>query len=279
LFIQSKTIKLDHIELAAQIVGDVKNPQLLCLHGWQDNLNTFHRLTPILKDFCFVLIDWPGHGESQHRSSDSHYHFIDQVDDLVGVLQQDWINPVAVIGHSMGAAVLSLVCASFPELVKKAVFIDMLGPLSIDESETHLQIRKSVLRYKNLERLQSRVFPSIESAVRRRQQAAPMPYDDVLPIVERNLASVEKGYIWRTDPRLKIPSKFRMTESQVQTLLKQIAMPVLLIASSESLEALRMNMHARLDAIADFQLEVVDGGHHIHIEQAEKVSHLIRQFL
>jgi pimeloyl-ACP methyl ester carboxylesterase len=276
----SKVIELDHIKIAAEIHGDANKPQLLCLHGWQDNLNSFHRLLPFLTNYyCVVLIDWPGHGASQHRSSDSHYHFIDQVDDLVGVLELEWLNPVAVIGHSMGAAVLSLVCASFPELVRKAIFIDMLGPLSIDESETHLQMRKSVLRYKNLDRFQSKVFQSIDAAVRRRQQAAPMPYDDVLPIVERNLQRVENGFSWRTDPRLKIPSKFRMTESQVQVLLKQIASPVLLIASSESLNGLRMNMHARLKAIDDFQLEVIDGGHHIHIEQPEKVSNLINHFL
>jgi pimeloyl-ACP methyl ester carboxylesterase len=272
-------IKLNHIDIAAEIFGDSTKPQLLCLHGWQDNLNSFHRLLPFLADYCVVLIDWPGHGKSQHRSKDSHYHFIDQVDDLVGVLQLEWLNPVAVIGHSMGAAVLSLVCASFPELVGKAIFIDMLGPLSIDESETHLQMRKSVLRYQNLDRFQSNVFNSIDSAVKRRQQAAPMPYDDVLPIVERNLKRVDGGFTWRTDPRLKIPSKFRMTESQVQTLLKQISMPVLLIASNESLDALRMNMHARLQSIDDFQLEVVTGGHHIHIEQPEQVSKLIGEFV
>lgn len=101
--------------------------QILCLHGWQDNSNTFKKLVPLLpEDYWLVALDFPGHGFSSHRVPGMPYHGPDYLIDLKAVLARKrpehlqklssrsrlilliielgWKN-YTVIGHSMGAGI------------------------------------------------------------------------------------------------------------------------------------------------------------------------------
>ena len=66
--------------------GPADGPLCLCLHGWLDNANSFLPLAEKLPQLQLVAIDLPGHGQSDHRSPDAHYHFLDWVDDVVQLL-------------------------------------------------------------------------------------------------------------------------------------------------------------------------------------------------
>jgi pimeloyl-ACP methyl ester carboxylesterase len=77
-------IKLPWGTIAAQ---EWKTPQwkkqILMLHGWQDNSNSFKRLVPLLpNDWWTVAIDFPGHGFSSHRVEGLPYHGTDYVIDV-----------------------------------------------------------------------------------------------------------------------------------------------------------------------------------------------------
>lgn len=50
----------------------------------------------------------------------------------------------SLVGHSMGGGVASLVAASFPELVERCVFIDILGPYSFTQATSPRRLRASV---------------------------------------------------------------------------------------------------------------------------------------
>ena len=57
-------------------------------------------------------------------------------------------------------------------------------------------------------------------------------------IVARNLAPCEGGFTWTTDARLHGASAVKMTPGQVQSLMRALSMPVLLLLA-ESTKATR----------------------------------------
>ncbi|XP_052016941.1 serine hydrolase-like protein 2 isoform X4 [Apodemus sylvaticus] len=69
--------------IAVKIWGSQKNPPVLCLHGWLDNANSFDRLIPLLpQDFCYVAMDFGGHGLSSHYNPGLpyyHQNFVSEV--------------------------------------------------------------------------------------------------------------------------------------------------------------------------------------------------------
>jgi pimeloyl-ACP methyl ester carboxylesterase len=91
---------------------------------------------------------------------------------------------------------------------------------------------------------------------------------------------VEGGFVWRSDPRLTLPSALRLTEETVQAVLRRIAAPVLVIAADPPPAYFSAATRAaRLACLADARVEVIPGGHHLHMEQPDRVAAPLRDFL
>uniref|UniRef100_A0ABK0LSH9 Serine hydrolase-like 2 n=1 Tax=Rattus norvegicus TaxID=10116 RepID=A0ABK0LSH9_RAT len=92
--------------IAVKVWGLQKNPPVLCLHGWLDNANSFDKLIPFLpKDFCYVAMDFGGHGLSTHYSPGLpyyHHNFVSEVRRVVSAFK--WTR-LSLLGHSFGGVV------------------------------------------------------------------------------------------------------------------------------------------------------------------------------
>jgi len=85
-----------------QTIG--QGPDVLLLHGAAASGHSFHRLGPHLPGFRLIMPDLPGHG---YTRAGGHLRLgLDAMaDDLTSLCaDQDW-RPMAIIGHSAGAAV------------------------------------------------------------------------------------------------------------------------------------------------------------------------------
>ncbi len=272
------TFQLPQLKLAAKVYGDDQLPKILLLHGWLDNCASFDALAPYLAEYQLVALDWPGHGLSEHRAPGARVHFLDQVDDLVLLLQQQ--SPfAAVVGHSMGGAVAALAAGAFPELFTKLIFLDMLGPLSAESGHAASMLRRAIKLGQKESRRQVRQFDSFEQALQRRAMVSTLDAELLKPIVQRNLAQIDGNYQWCTDPRLKLPSAYRMTEEQVLAVLQSIKADCYLIASETLFEREPEKMQLRRNSVPNLKVDILNADHHLHIEQPERVALLIRQFL
>jgi pimeloyl-ACP methyl ester carboxylesterase len=162
--------------------------RILCLHGFMDNCRSFYQLAPkIISHFqrkndsicslkedgrpissssssrvndddvygkgCevrvdLVAFDFPGHGQSSHKSADStptivvtdcvHY-----VMEVVSHLGWDDLGFV-LIGHSMGGIVSVVYAASFPNQVQKLFLLDSYGPDCDRPESVSARIRRHV---------------------------------------------------------------------------------------------------------------------------------------
>ena len=267
-------------ELAALRGGTPGGPRLLCLHGWLDNAASFLPLAPHLAEFDLVALDLPGHGASAHRAPGYDYAFVDWVHDVLDAMDSLGWPQADLLGHSMGGAIASAVAAAAPARVRRLALLEALGPISGEPGPAGQRLRDAVAARRAVATRPARIIPDLDTAVAARLAASRMTDEAARLIVERNLRPVEGGHAWRSDPRLTLPSALRMAEDTVQSLLRAIEAPVLVIAADPSPPYFSAAVReARLACLADGRVVVFDGGHHLHMEQAARVAAPLLDFL
>jgi pimeloyl-ACP methyl ester carboxylesterase len=261
--------------------GNPDGRRVLALHGWLDNAASFLPLMPHLSGFDVVALDLPGHGASAHRLPGYDYVFVDWIHDVLDALDALGWPRARLLGHSMGGAIASVVAAAAPERVERLAAIEALGPLSGVASEAGVRLRQAVTARRALDpSRQPRVIADIESAVDARLAASAMTREAARLIVERNLRPVDGGFAWRSDPRLTLPTHVRTHEDFVLAWIEAIQAPTLVIAADPSPPYFTpTTLASRLARLSDGRVEVIAGGHHLHMEQPARVAEPLRAFL
>ncbi|GAB3510892.1 alpha/beta fold hydrolase [Pseudoxanthomonas daejeonensis] len=268
-------------ELAGLRVARPGRPRVIALHGWLDNAASFLPLLPHLPDLDLLLLDLPGHGHSAHLPVGAEYGLTTHLYAVLDAADALGWESFTLLGHSMGAAIATLVAAAVPSRVERLALIETLGPLAepVETTAARLQQAVAVARARPAGAA-LRVFPDLAVAVRARMQASQLDEANARLLVERGTRPVEGGRVWRSDPRLTRPAASRLTESQVAALLSAITCPVRLLYADPAQpyfpEPVRQ---ARLAAVRHAELNVVPGGHHLHMDQPAVVADFYRDFL
>jgi pimeloyl-ACP methyl ester carboxylesterase len=95
---------------------------------WEDTI-----LEPLAAEHRTIAVELFGMGFSA-RLADGAYDYQTWVDQLVGVLDGLGITRADFVGHSLGAAVVSLLAAEHPERVNRLVLVAPLVPLTDEET-------------------------------------------------------------------------------------------------------------------------------------------------
>ena len=276
---QEFEVSLNHITLRGLKFGSPEKPTILALHGWLDNANSFAPLATFLPDFHVIALEFAGHGKSDHRSPDAHYHLVDNVQDLHQVIERLALSPVVLLGHSMGGIVASMYAASFPEMVSKLVIMESFGPLTMEADSSHEQLKKSIASRIAMESKTVKHPESVEKAVTARLMAGKMAKSSAQLLMERNIEVKGELLTWRTDPRLRTISSLRLTEAQANAFLRNIACSWLTILGEEGFEKLKVNFEKRRHLVKNMTFKTCPGGHHLHMDQPENVASEILRFL
>lgn len=288
--IKEVNFTFDTMSLQGLVCGNdqQKDNVVLCLHGWLDNAASFLPLLPYFQQNMpekqFIALDWAGHGNSSHKSLDAHYHFIDWVYDLLQLFEHKQWQNVDIVAHSMGGMVASAFAAAFPERVRSLTLIDSIGFISAKAEQTTKQLRDGMLsRFKNntrqLNTQQKKLHPNPESAIKARIAVSDLKYQQAKILVERGLLKESQGFSWRTDSRLRNTSPYRLTLKQAQQFIRDIKCPVQLIYGSKGLDLVNSGIEIFGPLFERFSSIEVAGGHHVHMEQPEKIAELIQYFL
>ena len=257
--------------LAALSWGETEAPTWLALHGWLDNAASFTRLAPRLASQLqvrIVAIDFAGHGLSNWFPPNIDYAVWDYCHDVLDTLEALKLERCALMGHSLGAGVATLMAAAMPERVSRLVLIDGLGALATEAKDTARQLRQGLTG----QRRRSKGVPSytdMDSAIAARVKGGvtPIDADTARPLVERNAEMLEDGGVRpRTDSRLLRPSPVRFCPEQVLALLSAIQAPTLLVEASHGVLTHRDAAKAAREAIPGLTRRVLEGGHHLHLE-------------
>lgn len=272
--------RVNGLDLAGLAWGQPGEKPLLALHGWLDNAASFACLAPLLTGYYVVALDLTGHGRSARRSADASYHIWDDLPEILGVLDELGWDTFGLVGHSRGAIISTLLASAFPERVRRLVLLDAVSPDAVAEEHFPMQLRTALQDKQRLLNKGNRVFSTVEDAVASRATRGLTAAAASL-LVERNLNHVGprgngevengQGHEWMTDPRLRGASAVKLTEGQIQAVMKALSMPTLLMLAAATPLQFRKVAEAASRYIEKLTVQTIDGGHHFHMEACADV--------
>ncbi|RWU21564.1 alpha/beta hydrolase [Pseudomonas alkylphenolica] len=273
---RDQSLDVNGIHFALRTWGNEGGYPVLALHGWLDNAASFERVAPLLKD-CFVVApDLAGHGRSDHRRADSGYYLWEHADDMNALVECLGWKRFAVLAHSMGTGVASIL-AAMNRNIDRMVFLDGMGaPFTLAQGSTVEHLRKSqrLLRlalrtrmhgFSGPEHVQ---FSSLEAAINERRNGigGSLSEEGARLLAQRDLINLGHGYRWRHDPRLVLPELLPLTEQQACEFLQQITCPLYLLLGLQGLFA-GPGFDKRKAALPlEARVRWYDGGHHFHLD-------------
>lgn len=275
---EALTIHTPNLRLAARVHGPKDAPPVVALHGWLDNAASFDRVAPLLPEFFVIALDLPGHGDSEHLPPGASYLFVDQVALVHAATVALGLPRYRLLGHSLGAALASVLAGTFPERIERLALIEGLGPLADPPQAQPERLAKALRAEEEKGGRSSPVHPTLDAAIDRLTKATAIPRDAAAVIAGRGLREVEGGLVWKSDPRLRHPSRTRYCEDAVQAFLRRIACPVLVVRGSRGSPFAPTQKSPRFAALSDARLVECPGGHHVHLEAPQAVADALGPF-
>ncbi len=142
---RNSRIKLSGGQVFWREVGNRQNPVLIFLHGsWHDGSQWEQTIEPLSRDFhCFAL-DLLGYGNSIAIKPPTSIEIeVGCVDEFVSALK---LNPVYLIGHSLGAWIAISYALKYPDRVRGIVTISPEG-FSLNNWNKYSKLTKYLLAY------------------------------------------------------------------------------------------------------------------------------------
>jgi pimeloyl-ACP methyl ester carboxylesterase len=96
---------------------------IVFIHGWACNAGFWREQVPVFQEKAkLVLVDLPGHGESDKPETDYTMDYF--ADAVIAVMRDAKVEKATLVGHSMAAPVICKVYAKTPERVAGLVAVD-----------------------------------------------------------------------------------------------------------------------------------------------------------
>jgi esterase len=260
--------------LSALIWGD-RPAEIVFLHGGGQNAHTWDLVATRLGRPA-VAIDLPGHGHASWRD-DRDYRPITNAPDVAIAIERLAPHAELVVGMSLGGLTLIALAAARPDLVRRAMVVDIMPQAESTLATLSREQRGAVALVDG-----DRSFASVEEMVDRAVAASPRrPASAVRRGVIHNAMQLPDGsWAWRYDELHAASRPDPSNSTALWNDLGSLRMPVMLAKGGES-------PFVSPDALAEFdrrlpgaRVEVVaDSGHSIQSDQPLALAGLIEQFL
>lgn len=113
-----------------------KGPDLIMLHGWKQDVSSFHDVAQILKeDFTLYLIDLPGFGRSENPKKP--FYVSDYANIVAEFIKENKLEKPNFLGHSVGGNIAIKLASENGDLIDKLVL----------ESSSGIRPKKTFLRH------------------------------------------------------------------------------------------------------------------------------------
>ncbi len=277
------------LRLAVYEWGETGAPVILLAHGGFAFARTFDVFAPLLAAAGYRVVSWDhrGHGDSAHAAL---YSWEADVRDALLVLESTTREPVHLIGHSKGGAVLTQLALTMPHRVRRLVSIDGMPsrrahPDVADHERTRL-LAEDLAGWLDHRRRAAHLVRkpgTLDDLARRRGRMNPrLPLEWLRYLVTLGARRDPDGWRWKIDPALRFGGFGPFRPEWHLERLPGLAAPLLGLLGGQqepmgwdtTPEVLRPHLPpgARVERFED-------AGHFIHIEQPEPVTKLVLEFL
>lgn len=263
--------------------------RLLCLHGMQDNAGSFDPLIEELPgSWRAVALEFAGHGHSSHLPRGCMYSMGQFTLDVMRAVQALGWDRFCLLGHSLGGLVGHRYACMFPDKVQKLILVEGFGDIFDGPSQVLNVMKATMLSFLRLEDKDLSSQPSYsEREVLDLYAKGPMRHlqpKDVRTLMKRGCRQQPDGrYTLTRDLRLKAILWDRVDRSALAPSYKSFHNDLLVLNAAPGFG--RSSVHqGRLASVLRehcrrWQLEVLDGDHHIHMSQQHLVARYVNPFL
>ena len=209
---------------------DKSLPVLVCLHGMTGDSRSFWELkNHLMEDFDLILLDLPGHGDTDPLPSEEDYHFTSLSKRIFELIQTRTHENFYIMGHSWGADLALHIAKEFPDRIEGLVLID--GGYVFPEMVEGLTKEKALSDWANY--IDSCQYNSWGEIVNVYEAYTTRPWDKTLDsIISTNFKKVDDHYVLKADRQslLAIIKAFYL--EPCSTTYQYIECPVLLFHST-----------------------------------------------
>jgi len=125
IFLPSASLAASVEGMAIHSTVQGEGETIIFVHGWTcDESSWKAQLPAFLDNYRTVTLDLPGHGASETPASEENFSMELFVDAVEAVRNEIGAPRVALVGHSMGAAVIRAYALKYPEHVAGLVAVD-----------------------------------------------------------------------------------------------------------------------------------------------------------
>ena len=265
--------------------GNPDKPPLLLVHGGRDHARSWDWTAEALRDDWHVIaLDHRGHGDSEWVS-DGNYQASDMVYDVAQLVHQLDLAPVTIVSHSLGGNVCLRYAGIYPELVRKLVAIEGLGPspamLSKMAAKPYAErVREWIEKKRSSAARTPRKYATIEDALARMQEENTyLTAEQARHLTIHGANRNEDGtFSWKFDPHLN-NWPIETGYEEMKSVWEAIAAPTLLLYGANSW-ASNPEKDGRLEFFKTASvIEFENAGHWLHHDQFERFVATLREFL
>jgi len=238
---------------------------LVILHGLFGSAdNWFSIARELEKYYTLYLVDQRNHGDSPHAEE---WNYQVMVEDLKELLDDEGMDKVYLMGHSMGGKTVMNFATTYPDRVEKLIVAD----ISPSYYPVHHELILEGLNSINLKEIKSRKDADD-------QLAKYIPEMGIRQFLLKSLSRNADGFIWK----INLPVITQNIEEVGQGLDDgaKYEGPTLFLGGANSKYIQQKDMDDIASHFPNYQLEfVANAGHWLHAEQPEAVIEEVRRFL
>ena len=265
--------------------GNPEKPPLLLVHGGRDHARNWDWTAQALRDDWHVIaIDHRGHGDSEWVS-DGNYSAGDMVYDIAQLVHQLDLAPVTIVAHSLGGQVCLRYAGIYPEMVRKLVAIEGLGPSPAVIAKLFAKpYRERVREWIEKKRASAgripRKYATIGDALARmREENTYLTADQAEHLTIHGVNRNEDGtFSWKFDPHLN-NWPVETGYEELNSVWEAISCPTLLLYGANSW-ASNPETDGRIRYFSTASvIEFENAGHWLHHDQFDRFVATLRAFL
>lgn len=243
-----------------------KGIPLVILHGLLGMLDNWHSFSKKLaEDYWIITVDQRNHGKSFH---DSSFNYDLLVEDLHSFLESNGIHRCYLMGHSMGGKTVLNFIHNHPDMVEKAIVVD-IAPKKYDGS--HHEIFKA-LQAVDLEEVGSR--KEVENFLMDRLHSL-----SVVQFLMKNLSRTPEGnYRWKANIEALYDNYDFITDAiEIE---EECDAEVLFIRGDRSDYISDDDIDLIRDDYPNAQFVTINNaGHWVHVDNTEELLQSVKEYL
>ncbi|TDQ17433.1 pimeloyl-ACP methyl ester carboxylesterase [Algoriphagus boseongensis] len=235
------------------------------LHGLFGSAdNWFSIARELEKTYTLYLVDQRNHGDSPHSDQ---WNYQVMVEDLKELLDDEGLEKVFLMGHSMGGKTVMNFACTYPERVEKLIVADIAPRYYPVHHETILEGLNSI----QLKEIKSRKEADD-------QLAKYIPDLGTRQFLLKSLARNADGFVWKVNLPV-ITANIEEVGQELADWAKYLG-PTLFLGGGNSKYIQQKDIEDIASHFPNYNLEFVpNAGHWLHAEQPEAVIEEVRNFL